>query len=337
MYSVARSVLFKLDPELAHEVAMDMMSAAERLRLIGLLKKSVPSVPKTVMGLNFDNPVGLAAGLDKNAQSFNALGALGFGFVEVGTVTPLGQVGNEKPRLFRLKQEEAIINRMGFNNEGVDALVERVKRRRYHGVLGINLGKNKQTPEENALEDYIIGMKKVYEHADYIAINISSPNTPGLRNLQYGEALEHLLSGINTTRADLAQKYQKRVPVAVKIAPDNDDESLKSITDALLKFDMDAVIATNTTLSRDGVASSEHKGEAGGLSGKPLKDLSTETIAKVKALVADDLPIIGVGGIFSGQDAIEKMEAGADLVQIYSGFIYKGLDLIAEAVQSLKS
>lgn len=336
MYSLLRSMLFRLDPEISHELSLDMMAAAERLKLIGILKGKVPSSPKTVMGLQFDNPVGMAAGLDKNGECFNAFGALGFGHIEVGTVTPVGQAGNDKPRLFRLKSEEAIINRMGFNNKGIDALVERIKKRRYKGVLGVNLGKNKITPEEQALADYVIGMEKVYNHADYIAINISSPNTPGLRNLQYGDALESLLVGIKDKRDALADAHQKRVPVAVKIAPDNDDEALKSITEALMKFEMDAVIATNTTLGRDGVEQSKYRDEAGGLSGVPLKELATETIAKVKSLVGNDLPIIGVGGIHSAEDALEKVEAGADLVQIYSGFIYHGPDLIADIAQALE-
>lgn len=336
MYSTLRPLLFSLDAETSHDLSLDMLSAAERLKLIKLMKPDVVSSPKQVMGLTFDNPVGLAAGLDKNGDYFNALGALGFGFVEIGTITPKPQPGNDKPRLFRLADEQAIINRMGFNNKGVDHLVRRAKRRRYNGILGINLGKNKNTPEENALSDYIIGMDKVYAFADYITINISSPNTPGLRNLQYGDALKTLLSGIRDKRDNLAQDQGRRVPVAVKIAPDNDSDTVKSITDALIEFDMDAVIATNTTLSRDGVEQSEHKNEAGGLSGMPLTELSTETIATVKALVGDDLPIIGVGGIFSGGDALSKVEAGADLVQVYSGFIYRGPNLVAEIAQQLK-
>jgi len=336
MYSMLRPLLFALDPETSHDLCLDMLSAAERLKLIKLMKSKVVSSPKQVMGLTFDNPVGLAAGLDKNGDYFNALGALGFGFVEIGTITPKSQPGNTKPRLFRLNDEQAVINRMGFNNKGVDHLVEKVKRRRYNGILGINLGKNKITPEENALSDYVIGMEQVYAHADYITINISSPNTPGLRNLQYGDALKSLLSGIDDKRESLSQSHDRRVPIAVKIAPDNDNEALKSITDALMEFKMDAVIATNTTLSRDGVQNSEHKDEAGGLSGAPLAELSTETVATVKSLVGDDLPIIGVGGISSGDDAKAKIDAGADLVQVYSGFIYRGPELVGEISQSLR-
>lgn len=334
MYKAIRPFLFSLDPETSHELSLDMLAAAERLKLMSLIRHSVPDYPKDVMGLSFRNPVGLAAGLDKNGDCFNALGELGFGFVEIGTVTPLPQAGNQKPRLFRLKEQDAIINRMGFNNKGVDYLVERVKRRRYDGVLGINLGKNKVTPEERALDDYVIGMDKVYAFADYITINISSPNTPGLRNLQYGEALDNLLSGIREKREALSDIHQKRVPVAVKIAPDNDEESLKSITEALVRFNMDAIIATNTTLSRDGVEGSELKDEAGGLSGKPLTDKSTETIAGVKSLVGDDLPIIGVGGISSADGVRAKVEAGADLVQVYSAFIYQGPELVPELVSA---
>lgn len=336
MYSLLRNILFTLDPEVSHELSLDMMSASERLKLIGILRPKINCKPVNLMGLEFSNPVGLAAGMDKNGDCLNALGALGFGFLELGTVTPVAQPGNPKPRLFRLKEQEAIINRMGFNNKGVDHLVQQVKQKRYQGVIGINIGKNKDTPEEQALSDYTACMDKVYTTADYIAVNISSPNTPGLRNLQFGETLNALIGGINEKRKALADQYGMQVPIAVKVAPDNDTEAFKAISDTLMKHEMDAVIATNTTIGRLGVESSKHAAEMGGLSGKPVRELSTEAIAHIKSCVGDDLPIIGVGGIYSAEDAQEKVDAGASLVQIYSGFIYKGPELIGDIANSLK-
>ena len=331
VYDAMRRVLFLLDPETAHDVSLDLMSAAERLKVISLLKPSFISKPVNVMGLAFSNPVGLAAGLDKNGDHFNALGGLGFGFVEIGTVTPLAQPGNDQPRLFRLPEHKGIINRMGFNNKGVDYLAAKVKNhRRYQGVLGINIGKNKLTPDENALDDYIACMNKVYDLADYIAINISSPNTPGLRGLQFGDALENLLSGIADGRKRLADEHNKQVPIAVKVAPDSDDEGFKFIAEALHKYGMDAVIATNTTVSRDSVAGHKYAAEAGGLSGEPLTQLSTVAIASLRKALGPDMPIIGVGGISSTADAKEKLDAGANLLQVYSGFIYRGPHLIKE-------
>ncbi len=333
MYSLARKILFLLDPEVSHDLSLDVMGAAERLRLLKPFC-SVPQVEATeVMGIRFPNAVGLAAGLDKNGDYFNALGQLGFGFVEIGTVTPKPQVGNPKPRLFRLTDQEAIINRMGFNNKGVEHLVENVKRRRFQGVLGINIGKNKATSEEDALSDYTYCMEHVYEYADYITVNISSPNTPGLRNLQYGEAFDQLLSGIKEKQAQLNTEHGRYVPVAVKIAPDMSESELNEVADKLLQYKLDGVIATNTTIGRVGVEYSPHKDEAGGLSGAPVKDLSTETIRRLSERLAGKIPIIGVGGISSGEDAVEKLNAGASLVQIYSGFIYKGPSLIREAVE----
>ncbi len=335
MYSLLRKLLFLLNPEVSHDLSMDMLGATERLGLIGLLKPKLASKPIEVMGLRFENPVGLAAGLDKNGQYLNALGGLGFGFVEIGTVTPVAQSGNPQPRLFRLPEHKAIINRMGFNNQGVDKLVERVKTRRYTGVLGINIGKNKVTPEEDALRDYEICMERVYEVADYIAINISSPNTPGLRNLQFGDALNTLLAGIQVKREQLEKIYGKRVPVAVKISPDSEPGDLKSMAKAFLDTGIDAVIATNTTVSRDGVETSEFADEAGGLSGVPVSSKSTETIKILREALGPDMPIIGVGGIMSAADAQEKLDAGANLVQLYSGFIYEGPELIGDIVASL--
>ena len=337
MYSHLKKVLFKLDPELAHELSLDMLSAMERTKLIALLSVNEVNAPCSVMGLEFKNPVGLAAGLDKNGDYLNALGALGFGFVEIGTITPLAQSGNEKPRLFRLEAERAIINRMGFNNKGVDYLVSVVKEKRYPGILGINIGKNKLTPDEHALSDYVIGMTKVYTLADYITINISSPNTPGLRNLQFGDSLKTLLSGIRDHRKSLQDQHQAHVPIAVKISPDSTTEELEQMAEQIAAHEMDAIIATNTTIDRLGVAQSLFKDEVGGLSGLPLRDKSTEVISTVKTAVGEDLPIIGVGGIFSADDAIAKMNAGASLVQIYSGFIYEGPGLIKGILQALNA
>ncbi len=338
MYKYLRSILFCLDPETSHELSLDLMGAGERLCLMPLFAKKVPSNPVTVMGLTFDNPIGLAAGLDKNGDYFNALGQLGFGFVEIGTVTPKAQPGNPKPRMFRLPEAEAIINRMGFNNKGVDHLVNNVKHRRYEGILGINIGKNKTTPEEDALDDYQIAMRKVYDYADYITINISSPNTPGLRNLQFGENLKNLLGGLKETQKELAEEYGRYVPIAVKIAPDMTSEELESVAETINNVRMDGVIATNTTLARDAVTGMEHGDEAGGLSGAPLTDAATETIRALRLFLDKDIPIIGVGGIMCAEDAAEKISAGASLVQIYSGFIYEGPGLIhaaADAVASL--
>ena len=337
MYSLARNILFKLDPEVAHDISLDAMGAAERLHLLQPFVKRMVEDPVEVMGLRFPNRVGLAAGLDKNGEYFNALGKLGFGFVEVGTVTPLAQAGNPQPRLFRLKNEQGIINRMGFNNNGVNHLVERVRRRRYQGVLGINIGKNKLTPEENALSDYQKCMEAVYTSADYIAINISSPNTPGLRNLQFGENLEILLKGIKAKQVELQQRHSKNVPVAVKIAPDMSDDELKSVADTLLKQNFDAVIATNTTISREGVEHSVFASEAGGLSGSPVRDKATHVIRTLAEHLQGKMPIIGVGGIMTGEDAAEKLQAGASLVQLYTGFIYRGPELVAEAANAVSA
>ena len=336
MYSLARKILFCLDPELSHELSLDAMGAAERLRLMPLFADTIPEQAVEVMGLRFPNPVGLAAGLDKNGDYFNALGALGFGFVEIGTVTPKPQAGNPKPRLFRLAEQKAIINRMGFNNYGVAHLVDRVKRRRFNGVLGINVGKNKLTPEAQALDDYTTCMAQVYPYADYITVNVSSPNTPGLRDLQFGKAFDTLLAGIKAQQAALAEQHGKYVPLAVKIAPDMNEDELKQVADQLLEHGIDGVIATNTTIGRGGVEHSPFKDEAGGLSGAPLREQSTETIRCLAEHVKGQIPIIGVGGIVSGDDAREKIEAGASLVQIYSGFIYRGPALIKEAAVAIE-
>lgn len=336
MYPLLRHCLFQLEPETAHDFSLDCLGAAERLKLLPLfVSQSVPQDPVEILGLRFPNPVGLSAGLDKNGDYFNALGQLGFGFVEIGTVTPKPQDGNPKPRMFRLKEHEAIINRMGFNNKGVDYLVEQVQKRRYQGILGINIGKNKVTPEEEALSDYEIAMEKVYPYADYITVNISSPNTPGLRNLQFGENLEILLAGLKTKQAALEQEYERKVPVLVKIAPDMTDEEIADVSQAFLKHGIDGVIATNTTLDRESVADSLHAEEAGGLSGAPLTEQSTHVIRQLRQQLGQDTPIIGVGGIGQGSDAVEKLNAGANLVQVYSGFIYRGPALISEARRAI--
>lgn len=334
MYPLARRFLFALDPEVSHELSLRALATAERLCLLRSFKTAVPPCPVEVMGIRFPNPVGLAAGLDKNGDCIDALGSLGFGFIEIGTVTPVAQPGNPRPRLFRLVDHHGIINRMGFNNKGVEYLVNRVKKRRYAGVLGINIGKNKVTPDEQALDDYCACLRAVYAHADYVTVNISSPNTPGLRNLQFGENLRQLLAGLKAQQMQLSTQHGRYVPLAVKIAPDMTEEDIRGVADSLLENNIDAVIATNTTLAREGVESSPFAQEAGGLSGAPVRDKSTEVIRSLAEHLQGRLPIIGVGGIVSGRDAADKLRAGASLVQIYSGFIYRGPALIREAVQA---
>ena len=335
MYNLARELLFKLSPETSHELSIDMIGAGGRLGLNGLLNKSPDSLPVEVMGLTFPNPVGLAAGLDKNGDAIDGFAQLGFGFIEIGTVTPRAQPGNPKPRLFRLPEAEAIINRMGFNNHGVEHLLARVRAAKFKGVLGINIGKNFDTPVERAVDDYLLCLDKVYAHASYVTVNVSSPNTPGLRSLQFGDSLKQLLEALRQRQEDLAQVHGKRVPLAIKIAPDMSDEETVQVADALVQAGMDAVIATNTTLSRDGVKGLEHADEAGGLSGAPVRDKSTHIVEVLAAELAGRLPIIAVGGITEGKHAAEKIAAGASLVQIYSGFIYKGPALIREAVDAI--
>lgn len=335
MYAYIRKALFLLDAEASHEFSLDMLGAAERLKLLSPFVATVPDQPVEVMGLRFPNPVGLAAGLDKNGDYFNALGQLGFGFVEIGTVTPRPQPGNARPRLFRIPEREAIINRMGFNNKGVDHLVEQVKKRRYQGILGINIGKNASTPVEQAVDDYLIGMQKVYAHADYITVNVSSPNTPGLRNLQFGDSLNQLLAALKAEQQRLQQIHQRYVPVAVKIAPDMDDEAIVSVARSLKEQGMDGVIATNTTIGREGVEGLPNAEEGGGLSGVPVRARSTRVIQALHAELGNQLPIIGVGGISDGDSAAEKIRAGASLVQIYSGFIYQGPGVIREAAEAI--
>ncbi|MGK3112269.1 quinone-dependent dihydroorotate dehydrogenase [Candidatus Pantoea formicae] len=335
LYPIVRPALFKLDPERAHELTFQQLRFISGTPLEGLIRQSLPSRPVNCMGLTFPNALGLAAGLDKNAECIDAFGSMGFGFVEVGTVTPRPQPGNDKPRMFRLVEAEGIINRMGFNNHGVDHLVENVKKARFKGILGINIGKNKDTPVEQGKDDYLICMEKVYAHAGYIAINISSPNTPGLRTLQYGEALDDLLSAIKLKQKELQERHLKYVPVAVKIAPDLSEEELIQVADSLVRHEVDGVIATNTTLDRALVAGLKYADEMGGLSGRPVQSRSTEVIRRLSLELQGRLPIIGVGGIDSLVSAREKIAAGATLVQIYSGFIYKGPGLIKDIVTHL--
>lgn len=334
-YPIVRPALFKLDPERAHELTFQQLRFMNGTPLEMFYRQNLPSRPVTCMGLTFKNALGLAAGLDKNAECIDAFAAMGFGFVEVGTVTPRAQAGNDKPRMFRLVEAGGIINRMGFNNLGVDHLVENVKKARFNGVLGINIGKNKDTPVEQGKDDYLICMEKVYAHAGYIAINISSPNTPGLRSLQYGEALDDLLSSIKQKQKELEQRHLKYVPLAVKIAPDLSEEELIQVADSLIRHQIDGVIASNTTLDRSLVIGLKHAEEAGGLSGRPVQSRSTAVIQRLSQELQGRLPIIGVGGIDSLTAAREKIAAGATLVQIYSGFIYQGPGLIKDIVTHL--
>ena len=335
MYGLAKPLLFRMDAERAHHFTLDALQSTHRLGLLAWLPKPAQCKPRHVLGLDFPNPVGLAAGLDKNGAYIDALGALGFGFIEVGTVTPRPQPGNPQPRLFRIPEAQGIVNRFGFNNDGVDALVENVKNARYDGILGINIGKNFDTPNERAVDDYLICLRKVYAHASYVTVNISSPNTKNLRQLQEKEALENLLSALKTEQGRLAEQYGRYVPVLLKIAPDLTPEQVVEIATLLRKYRFDGVIATNTTLSREGVEGLPNAAETGGLSGAPVREKSTIVIRHLKAALQEEIPIIGVGGILDGADAQEKIAAGASLVQIYSGLIYRGPSLIREACSAL--
>ncbi|HBH4222098.1 TPA: quinone-dependent dihydroorotate dehydrogenase [Escherichia coli] len=334
-YPFVRKALFQLDPERAHEFTFQQLRRITGTPFEALVRQKVPAKPVNCMGLTFKNPLGLAAGLDKDGECIDALGAMGFGSIEIGTVTPRPQPGNDKPRLFRLVDAEGLINRMGFNNLGVDSLIENVKKAHYDGVLGINIGKNKDTPVEQGKDDYLICMDKIYPYAGYIAINISSPNTPGLRTLQYGEALDDLLIAIKNKQNDLQKIHQKYVPIAVKIAPDLSEEELIQVADSLVRHNIDGVIATNTTLDRSLVQGMKNCDQTGGLSGRPLQLKSTEIIRRLSQELNGRLPIIGVGGIDSVIAAREKIAAGATLVQIYSGFIFKGPPLIKEIVSNI--
>lgn len=338
MYLLIRRIIFLFDAEIAHVFSLKVMSFLNAIGLLQLfLKKRIDS-PVTVMGIKFPNAVGLAAGLDKNAQHINALANCGFGFIEVGTVTPLAQPGNDKPRLFRLQADNAIINRMGFNNAGVSALIKNVKKSHHTCVLGINIGKNKNTPLENAVDDYLLCMQKVYDYADYITINISSPNTPGLRELQHGEGLTSLLSQLKNKQSELEIKHRRYVPIAVKIAPDLNGDEILDIAERLLAVKIDAVIATNTTNSRpSSLKSTQLAEESGGLSGQPVFDLSTDVLKQLVKALDGKIPVIAAGGISSPDHALAKIEAGASLVQIYTGFIYSGPGLINDCAKSIKN
>jgi dihydroorotate dehydrogenase len=339
LYALARPLLFSLDPEEAHNLTLPALRRAAGLGMTRLLRRPLPD-PRTVMGITFPNPVGLAAGLDKDGAYIDGLAALGFGFIEIGTVTPRAQPGNPKPRMFRLPQANAIINRMGFNNGGVDAFVRNVQASRFYrdreGVLGLNIGKNADTPIERAADDYLICLEKVYPYASYVTVNISSPNTKNLRQLQGASELDALLSTLKEAQQRLADQHKRYVPIALKIAPDVDGEQVKNIADALLRHRFDAVIATNTTITRDAVKGMAHAEEAGGLSGAPVFQASNQVIRALKAELGDTVPIIGVGGILSGADARAKVEAGAKLVQLYSGLIYRGPALIRECADALR-
>ena len=331
-----RPCLFTMDPEKAHLLTMKMMSVASASPfLTRLVSQKVESRPCRVMGLDFPNPVGLAAGLDKDGEAIDAFAALGFGFIEVGTVTPKPQPGNDKPRLFRVVPAEGLINRMGFNNLGVDHLVENIKKSRYKGILGVNIGKNKVTPIEESVNDYLYCLEKVYNYASYVAVNISSPNTPNLRSLQLGDALVELVQALKKKQHELAIANNKYVPIAIKIAPDLSDEEIENICNIFLENNVDGIIATNTTLDRDMIANMPHVTEAGGLSGRPEFRKSTEVLAKINKIINGRIPIIGVGGVDSPMAAAEKIKNGASLIQIYSGFIYKGPTLIKNIVNYL--
>ena len=339
LYALARPLLFAMDPETAHNLTLPWLKRAAALGLTGLIAKPQPD-PRKVMGITFPNPVGLAAGLDNDGAYIDGLATMGFGSIEIGTVTPRAQAGNPKPRMFRLPAANAIINRMGFNNGGVDAFVSNVQASRFYqdkqGVLGLNIGKNADTPIERAAEDYLHCLNKVYPYASYVTVNISSPNTKNLRQLQGASELDALLSQLKDAQNRLADQHKRYVPVTLKIAPDIDSEQVKSIAEALLRHKIDGVIATNTTITRDAVKGIEHGAEAGGLSGAPVFELSNRVIRALKAELGDALPIIGVGGIFSGEDAKAKIAAGASLVQLYSGLIYRGPALVRECAAALK-
>ncbi len=339
MYSLLRPLFFLLSPETAHHVTLSTLQVAHRVGVLPLLHQRPQHNPCTMMGLTFLNPVGLAAGLDKNGEYIDALAALGFGFIEIGSVTPRAQPGNPQPRMFRLTPAQAIINRMGFNNHGLDAFIRNVQHSRFAttpgNVLGINIGKNFDTPIENAANDYLLGLRAVYAYASYVVINISSPNTLDLRQLQGSSQLDDLLTKLKIEQQKLTDQHGKYVPLALKIAPDLDGEQIIEIATLLLRHQIDGVIATNTTVSRTGIEHLPQYTEAGGLSGAPLREKSTAVIRQLAAALQGAIPIIGVGGIMSGEDAVEKINAGASLVQLYSGLVYRGTELITECADAI--
>jgi dihydroorotate dehydrogenase len=339
-YDLARPLLFGLDPEQAHDLTLQALAGLQHTPASALWALRRVTDPVTFAGLRFPNRIGLAAGLDKNGACIDGLGALGFGFIEVGTVTPLAQGGNPKPRMFRLPQANALINRLGFNNHGLQAFIANVQRARSFraagGIVGLNIGKNAATPIERAVDDYLLGLEGVFAHADYVSVNISSPNTKNLRELQADAALDALLGGLQQRRAELQARHARQVPMFVKIAPDLDEAQVQAIAAALQRHRIDGVIASNTTLSRVAVAGLPHADEAGGLSGAPLLHTSNQVIRWLRDALGADYPIIGVGGVMSGPDACSKIDAGADLVQIYTGLIYKGPALVNDAAAALK-
>ena len=336
IYPLIRRFFFSIDAEKAHLLGLKAIKLLHSVKLSRIFFGKPISAPKTVMGLTFPNAVGLAAGLDKNGDYIDGLSAVGFGFIEIGTVTPRPQPGNPAPRLFRIPEAQAIVNRMGFNNKGVDHLVEQVKKAQSDTIIGINIGKNFDTPVESAADDYKICLQRVYDLADYITINISSPNTPGLRTLQFGDELKHLLEVLKSEQKILQKSTQKYVPLAVKIAPDMEDDDIQLIAELLLEKEIDAVIATNTTISRSAVKGLAHADEQGGLSGVPVFQQSTHVVRVLAEHLNGKIPIIAAGGIFSAQDAKDKISAGAELVQIYTGFIYQGHHLIKDCAEALK-
>jgi dihydroorotate dehydrogenase len=334
-YPFARPFLFALDPETAHDLAFAGLDQAARFGLARLFAPRVSATPVSVMGITFPNRVGLAAGLDKNAEHLAGLATFGFGFLEAGTVTPRPQPGNPKPRMWRLPQADALINRLGFNNDGVDRFLANLAKSSYRGILGINIGKNFDTPNDRAADDYLKCLRAVYAKADYVTVNISSPNTAGLRDLQADAALEALLRTLKQEQNALAQKHGRHVPLVVKIAPDLTDDAIRGVARLLAAHRCDGVVATNTTIARDGVAGLPHADETGGLSGAPLREKSTAVIRTLARALDGALPIVGVGGILSAEDAREKVAAGASLVQIYTGLIYRGPELVEECVNAL--
>ena len=334
MYSLARFFLFRLDAETAHRLTLKLLDVLYATGLLKLFVRRPPASPVKVMGLTFPNRIGLAAGLDKNGDHIDALAACGFGFIEIGTVTPKPQDGNPKPRLFRAVQDRAIINRMGFNNKGVSHLVAQVKRSRRRCIIGINIGKNKVTPNDRAVQDYVSCLREVYPVADYVTVNISSPNTPGLRELQQGDELVRLLDGLQHEKALLVSKYQRNVPIAVKIAPDLSDDEIDELVDTLMAHNIDAVIATNTTNDKSSLSDAHLQQEQGGLSGAPLKPKANHVLQRLVSKLDGAMPVIAAGGVMSAADAQEKLQLGASLVQIYTGFVYAGPGLILEAVKA---
>ncbi len=332
MYALLRPLLFKLDAEQAHHFTLDGLARAYRL---GLRQKVAHhTCPTTLMGLSLPNPIGLAAGLDKNGQYIDALAALGFGFIEIGTVTPKAQAGNPKPRLFRVPEHQAVINRMGFNNQGIDAMIQNIEKSRFNGILGINIGKNATTPIENAADDYLLCLEKAYAHAGYITVNISSPNTQNLRALQGSDELSALLSALKNKQAHLAAAHGRYVPLAVKIAPDLNEQQVADIAHAAMQTEIDGIIATNTTIDKSALGHHPFAGEQGGLSGAPVREASNRVLKQLLAELEGRLPVIGVGGILSGADAAAKLHMGAAAVQVYSGLIYRGPALVKECLRA---